>query len=521
MTSTSRCVDAEGIRLPDDFAGSADVYFDDHRGWSFTLAPGADRLVRWPRKMHRFLRGTAHVRVVAGDRELLAETVTFTTDPGRVEMVDKHGLPVIVDKWGLVQRPFAGRPSSVVTTLAEEAEHIMDVVRSSCGLESWIAFGTLLGAARNGAAIGHDSDVDLCYLSTKSTPAEMTTELWSICRALRAAGMRVLVKSGSFLTVQVKTPDGAGAGIDLYTTFFLDGLFYETATVRAPLPRSALLPLGVLPFEGRMLPAPADPGRLLSISYGPDWKVPDPSFKHQPGPEIEDRFHGWFGLLWRQRRDWTALNVQQATEGGPPSDFATWVASDLAEGTRVVEIGAGAGFDAQLFAQRGFDVVALDYALPGPRRWPDDTPVRRFYLNLYDERDVLTRAALLLRHSAPQAFYVREVLETLAPDGLANFWLLLRTALRRGGSVYLEGCSWPEAAVAAQRRSGVGGRIRPMRPDDVLTTARSFGADVVRAEGIAAAADALAGPADAEPLRWRIQLRWPAPAPHHRSEGSP
>lgn len=503
-------VDGDGIHFSDGFTGSADVYFGEHRGWSFTREQDGPGLVRWPKKMHRFLQGWSQVRVVAGEAELFAGRVVFTPDDGEVAMVDRHGLPVIVDKWGLIQKPFAGRAEGVLGVLADEAQRILDVLADSCGLPGWISFGTLLGAARSGKAIGHDSDVDLCYLSEKATPAEMTTELWSIARALRAAGMRVVLKSGSFLTVQVRTPDGAGAGIDLYTTFFLDDLLYETATVRAPVPRSAVLPLKPIEFEGRMLPGPADPAALLEVSYGPGWRVPDPSFKHEPGREIVERFDGWFGHLWRQRRDWKAHNADIAAARPPASEFAVWLAGRLPAGTRVVDLGAGHGADAHHLAEAGFEVLALDYALPGRRRWPQHPNLRRENLNLYDERDVLTCAVLLARHLGPQVFYARNLLETLAPDGRAAFWRLVATGLRGGGDLHLESQAWSAAAAAgAHRRTGSGGKIRSLSPRDVVAAARRTGAVVTHQQGLTEATHVLGGPADAAPVTWRMGLRWP------------
>ena len=95
------------------------------------------------------------------------------------------------------------------------------------------------------------------------------------------------------------------------------------------MPRSAILPLIEVPFEGHLLPAPADPDTMLEVSYGAGWRVPDPSFRHLPGREITERFDGWFGSLMKWRRDWTLYNTRVAEAGGEPSDFAAWVVPQL------------------------------------------------------------------------------------------------------------------------------------------------------------------------------------------------
>ena len=406
---TTPRVDDAGIHLPAGFSGSCDVLFDDHHAWSFSAkgrrarGSGAEVLVAWPARMGKWLDGTAYVRVVEKDREIFAGEVVFGKGRGRVEFVDRDGIPVMIDKWGLLQRPFSGRDRRVIVQMVDRTEEILEVMRRECGVRGWIAFGTLLGAAREGKVIGHDSDIDLAYVSEKPTPAEMTVELYAIARALRAHGMTVLDKSGSFITVVFPVPDGSKASIDVYTCFYVGDVLYETATVRAVVPRSAIEPLGEMEFEGRMLPTPADPAAMLAVSYGPSWQVPDPSFRHEPGPEITDRFDGWFGSLMRSRRDWERYltDLGKDPEHGP-SDFATWVADRLEPGTRVIEVGSGTGQDAAYVAGRGFEVRGFDYARTSlrPARKAAKrlgVPAKFQPLNLYDLRDVLTRAALLCR----------------------------------------------------------------------------------------------------------------------------
>ncbi|WP_418062518.1 class I SAM-dependent methyltransferase [Pimelobacter simplex] len=462
----------------------------------------------WPKRLRAFLVGWSDVRVVADERTLFTGRVAFTDDDAAVDMRDRHGLPVIVDKWGLLQRPFDTRGEGLLGLLADESQRIIDVLEDTCGVRSWISFGTLLGAARSGKAIGHDSDVDLCYLSEKSTPAEMQRELWDIARALRAASMKLQIRAGCFLTVQVPTPDGAGAGIDVYTTFFFDGNLYETATVRTPVPREALLPLKPIEFEGRMLPGPADPATILEISYGPNWKVPDPSFQHQPGPEIEQRFDGWFGKLWRQRREWNAFNRTAAKAGPVESGFARDVLPRLPEGVRVLDVGAGTGADAAYFARHGVPAVALDYALPRRRLWPDVEGLARNEVNLYDVRDVLTRAVLLARHRGPQAVYARGLLESLAPDGREQFWQLVAVALRGGGEIHLESQAWSRPALA-ERTEALGGRFWPTGPAETRRAAEAIGAEVRAEDGVRAAEAALAATTSVPPATWRMTIHVP------------
>ncbi len=508
-------VDDAGLHFPADHAGSGDVSFDGHVAWSYTAAPRQGRdeqLVAWPKRMKRWLNGASDVRVVEGDDELFSGPVSFGNGNGRVRFVDKAGIPVMIDKWGLLQRPFSGRDASVVEQMVDITDRILEVMESECGVQGWIAFGTLLGAAREGKVIGHDSDIDLAYLSDKQTPAEMAVELFDVARALRRHGMTVLAKSGSFITVVWTSPDGGMASIDVYTCFYVGGLLHETATVRQEVPRSAILPLTELEFEGRMLPAPADPDAMLAVSYGPGWKVPDPSFKHEPGPEVVQRFDGWFSSLMRQRRDWEQhVGDLAKDQGHGPSDFAGWVADRLPADARVVELGSGTGDDALALAGRGWDVLALDYSRQSLRRplrvaRRGKLPATFSHLNLYDLRDVLTRGALIARDRRPHTLYARELLETLEPDGLENFWRFASMTMRGGGAAFLEGQALSRRDAGEWRATHGGGRRMPLDPRLVEGEAVRAGGLVVHRAGFLDAAAAVAGGA---PARWRMVVEWP------------
>lgn len=515
-------VDDDGLHLERGFVGPLDVHFDGWRGWSVSVERPEQELVRWPKRLAEKLDGSSLVKVTAEEVEVFSAEVAFGEGEGRVQLVDRLGNPIIIDKWGLAQRPFDGRrEGGAVEAMTTMAERVLDVMRDSCGLDGWISFGTLLGAARSGQVIGHDSDIDLCYLSEKTTPAEMATELWAVARALQDAGINVKHKTASFLTVVYPAPDGGQDGIDIYTCFYVGDLLHETATVRQQVPREAIVPLRSMEFEGRQMPAPADPSTMLTVSYGPGWKVPDPSFRHLPSTEITDRFDAWFGLLMPQRREWTAYNGRVASQHPEPSDFSGWVTDHLGthpdgagrtdgRDVHVLDVGSGSSVDLRRYAAAGHRATGYDYAHPGKLAtgeltWPEGVSRRR--LNLFSMRDCLSLAAVVSRFDHTLVVTARETLEALHPQARAGFWQFAAATLGAGGRAYLEGVSRGPGACHAWQTENEAGRIWPVDPLDVADAARVAGATVIHREGFPAARRALQG--RGAPARWRIILEWP------------
>jgi len=509
MTATIT-VDGDGIHLPRSVDESCDVLFDDQHVWSFSLdnrpaSPGGGHDVPWPKLMLKWLDGHTRVRVRCQGRVLYDDEVAFTDADKRVEFRDKQGIPVMIDKWGLVQRPFTGRDPAVIGEMVEVTEQILTVLREECGIEAWMAFGTLLGAAREGRVIGHDSDIDLAYLSPSSTPSVIAGEMFAISRALRRAGMKVVNKSASFVTVLFETVDGGTGSIDVYSTFYVGSLLHETATVRAPIPRTAVEPLTTMTFEGRDLPAPADHATMLAASYGPHWRTPDPSFQHRPGPEILDRFDAWFGSTMRQRREWERFH-RDSLRAKTPSPFCKDVAARIAPGTHVVDAGCGTGTDALWLAGQGFRVDAFDFARgcfvsAARKARREDLPLEFSVVNLLDLRDALTYGAQVATRQAPRALVARGLLDALPSDGAENFWRFAALVLRGRGTAYVESGVMPRA----HPRGAGTGRLRALDISEVAAAAEAAGGVVVERKGLE---PVRVQPDDSEAPHWRLTVEW-------------
>lgn len=510
-TASDFRVDDHGVRAPAAEAGTWQVAFDGRVVLSLDLTPDPDgehASAAWVGTTVFYLDGHSSVELRRDDRVVEIGEVAFgDARPGdRVRFVDAQGGPVVIDKWGLAQRPFSTRSPDVAAFLAERALEMCRIAREDAGIELWMAFGTLLGAMRGGKVIGHDSDIDLAFLGEGETPAELHGEMTRLRRALSAAGMMAVNKTGSFVTVLFTAPDGSLASIDVYTCFHFGGLLYETASARAPVPREAILPLGEAEFEGLLLPAPADPARLLEVSYGPGWRHPDPDFVHRPDHAVRSRFDGWFGNVMRRRRDWEAY-WDHHQQPGRPSDFSAWVRSRVAPGALVVEVGIGRGDDAVAYAEAGLSCFGIDYARSGGRtiaRRRDDFDRDRLswtHGNLYDLRDAVSLAAQVARRSAAadRVLVARGLLESLRPQERDGFWVLVRMLGRGSRGCYLE---IDESGHAGPARDGVW-RF-PVDRDEVRRRAAEAGAEVVQEVLVGPAASAVEGG-----TRWRMLLDWP------------
>jgi hypothetical protein len=128
-------------------------------------------------------------------------------------------------------------------------------------------------------------------------------------------------------------------------------------------------------------------------------------------------------------------------------------------------------------------------------------------MNLYDLRDVLSRAALIARYRAgPQALYARDLLEALDADGLENFWRFSRMTMHHGGRAFLEG-TVASRADSARRSEHPGVRLHQVDPRDVERAAARHGGTVVHREDVPSTASAGSG----APARWRMIVEWPRP----------
>jgi hypothetical protein len=428
-----------------------DVLFDGRRIWSFwtvrdSEGAGSSRHVPWPLPLTRFLDGRTTVSLVdhvSGEQLATAEAV-LGSGAGRIAVVDKQGRPLGLDKSLTLSRLFDSRDPEQLAPLLSAIDTVLEAL-SACGMEAFLAYGTLLGAVREGGLIGHDSDADLGYVSHYDHPADVVAESFRLQRHLVERGLSVTRYSGLAFRVNLVEADGVTRGLDVFGGFLRDGRLYLMGEVGTPFRAEWVWPLSTVTLEGRTYPAPAEPEHLLAATYGPGWRTPDPAFKFETPRETVRRLDGWFrgtrggrSLLW-------GLPPPRRLRVRPVRASATlrWVREEEPEIGTFVDLGCGAGTDACWMARRGTPAVGVDFKpshhrVMEARAGREDLPLTFLWANFNELRSTLVAGAALARTPGPRVAMARHVADGLDRTGREQLWRLAEMVVRDSGRLYLQ-----------------------------------------------------------------------------------
>ncbi len=448
-------IDSRGIRLTgslDDIVSvPLDLKFGGHRVWSFTfendghkLGPAA--LVRWPKPLATRLDGVADIELIPhnGGDAIFTGKVKFGRSTEPLVLVDDLGNPLSLDKGGRLQRTFSDYAGDARAELISAAHRVLVDLRDACGLDAYLCYGGLLGAARSGAMIGHDSDLDLAFLSPYTHPFDVIRESRAAEKKMAGLGWQVIRMSAANFKIWVPLPSGKRAGVDVFGSFHVGETFNITGSLTGTLDRSSILPFGEIELEGVTFPAPADVPRFLEFTYGPGWKVPDPAFHFGHPPANVRRMSHWF------RGTRTRLAHWQDFYKGPhrdvptgPSTFARWAAERIEPRSRIVELGSGTGRDAIWFTQQGHQTAGSDYcgaARTAAKQITQAAGVKVRYRAINPESlySALTNAARFAHQPFPRHIYARGLIDAMPPSGRIGLWRFCAIVGRRGGLTFLE-----------------------------------------------------------------------------------
>ena len=450
-------VDESGIWFRSAVDDVVDVCFDGRRIWSFWLQRDSEprsggRLAAWPSSLHRFLDGSTRLSLVAhvSGATLYDEEVTLGSGAGRIAVVSPDGKPLGLDKSNRLSQTFDSRSPEQVAPLLDSIQQVLDALRDA-GVEAFLAYGTLLGAVRQGGLIGHDSDADLGYVSRHSHPVDVMLESFRLQRHVVDLGYETYRYSGIAFKVEVVEADGFRRGLDVFGGFIAapvgdePPMLYLMGEIGAPFELDWIYPLSTATLEGRTFPVPALPERLLEVTYGPGWRVPDPAYKFHTARPTVQRLNGWFRGIRVLRSEWERKHSSNRDKQVPrkPSALAQFVVEREGVPEHVVDLGAGRAGDALWFARQGASVTALDFAPRGAtaaKRAADraghDLDVRE--VNLLSLRSTLAEGARLAHRPGHRVVVANHLADATVASGRAGAWRLCEMALRDGGRLYVE-----------------------------------------------------------------------------------
>ncbi|GAA1791288.1 hypothetical protein GCM10009795_041200 [Nocardioides hankookensis] len=430
-----------------------DALFDGRRIWSFWVRRDTTgrvvRRVSWPEVMRPHLRGTSTVtlREHVSDRVLWEGDLSFGDGADRerrIEFVNKAGLEISLDKAGRFSPTFSVRTQADLDPLLDAMDDVLGALGDE-GVAAFPAYGTLLGAVREGQFLGHDSDADLGYVSRHTDPVDVVRESFRLQRAVAARGMDTYRYSGAAFRVRVEEGDGIPRGLDVFGGFLDGGRLYLMGEVGTDYEPEWIHPLGTCELAGRTFPAPARPEKLLEAMYGPSWRVPDPAYQFETSERTKAQLNQWFrGSAYQRReweREWSLARSTSLPKKG--SDLARLVARREDPATHLLDVGAGRGSDALWWARRGRRATAYDFAAVGPRKArrhaeSKDLPMEVRPLNLTEWRSVLSEGARVAREPGPRAVVARHLLDATDEFGRQSLGRFASMTLRGGGHLYLE-----------------------------------------------------------------------------------
>jgi SAM-dependent methyltransferase len=472
-----------------------DVLLDGRRIWSVRPHATAEQhgrtwLAAWPETLLKQLRGVAGLSVRDAAGSTLAEAeLRFGDSTDRARLVDRNGNPMAVDGAGRLVRTFEAKDRAELEPLLDAMTEVLAALARS-GVDAFPAYGTLLGAVRNGRLIGHDNDADLAYVSRAREPVDVVRESFRIQRALSREGFHTTRYSGAAIRVDVRTTAGV-IGLDVFGGFFHGANLVLMGEIYTPFETSWIFPLGTVELEGRTVPAPAEPERLLETMYGPSWRVPDPTYVWNTPAEISDRLDAWFRGTRVNRNHWDRRYSNFADRGPArrrPYQLTRMLHRREPEGTTVLDVGCGRGQDVVWLANQGHRAIGVDYAGLGfaklARVAGDKGLDADFWqLNLLEIRHAMTVGARMAVEPGPRAVIARHFVDATPRRGREGLFRATRMALHEGGRLYLQFIAGNAPGTRDDPRLD-DELLTDTDPDKVAAEAAAFGGRVVRLRAV-------------------------------------
>ncbi|MBD1389792.1 discoidin domain-containing protein [Neiella sp. HB171785] len=157
----------------------------------------------------------------------------------------------------------------------KELSKFLRLLNEEFGVSAFASSGTLLGFVRDQQLLGHDDDLDVCYISNKSDPDSIVAERAQLCEFLKQHGYQAKPSDVAHLWVYT----GKGIMFDLFTGWREAGTTLMNPLPLPGVPDGCIDPIRKVNFFGYDIYLPLDPEPLLVLNYGAAWRTPDPFWK--------------------------------------------------------------------------------------------------------------------------------------------------------------------------------------------------------------------------------------------------
>ena len=378
------------------------MLFDGRRIWSFwlqrdgvearragTSCPGRPALAQVPRRPHRApgrrARAARRWPVRRGGPARRAATQ-------RIAVVNAEGMPLSLGQVAAGgSRPSTPAAPSTSRRCSTRSRRCSTAL-TKAGIDAFLAYGTLLGAVREGKLIGHDSDADLGYVSRHTAPGRRDP------RVLPAPARPAPRRGYDDHPLQRRRrsrstcarPTASMRGLDVFGGFLRDGQLYLMGEIRTPFDEEWIFPLGTTARSraacSRRRPTPTGSSRRPTARR---WRVPDPAFHFETPDSTHRRLNGWFrGMPGQPRGVGPRLYSGRHEEVTREPSRVRWHGRVAEHGERpaaVVDLGCGRGAEALFFARPGSQrsgstthrrAASAVRPWPRPRDLPPGVPAR-------------------------------------------------------------------------------------------------------------------------------------------------
>lgn len=189
-----------------------------------------------------------------------------------------HGEGFVFTQHG-VTRSLAAHSAERRQVMLSSINQFLLSLERQAGVKCFFTSGTLLGIIREGDLIGHDDDIDTCYVSNTEDLFNLGLEWYAIRHVINMMeGCEAKSPFPGLLHVTI--PCGPSrVRFDLFTSISLLGRFIQYPLNTTLLETDDVLPLQSIEFFGESVRIPRNPRKHLTANYGPGWTEPDPSFR--------------------------------------------------------------------------------------------------------------------------------------------------------------------------------------------------------------------------------------------------